>query len=195
MAFCSSCGERVDPTKPYCASCGARIDENYVSRQNHSSITNKNPSGFNKIKLNESSEETAFSKNKVSRWGRFIKVNWRVYFLASLLILLAAIYLIFDPFNNDVAFAHWGELNNQEKSSLVTDFMQENYPDVSTPAADEIIRYCNLLYEETGGKDETISTVLSEFVELDKEKRIAAIAALSGDIIEDESSDEDKDEQ
>ena len=107
-------------------------------------------------------------------------------------VLLAAIYLIFDPFNNDVAFAKWGELNNQEKTSLVTDFMQENYPDVSTPAADEIIRYGNLLYEETGGKDETISTILSEFVELDKEKRIAAIAALSGDIIEDESSHEKK---
>lgn len=195
MAFCSSCGERVDPTKPYCASCGARIEERAVSRQNTSSITNKNSSDFNKIKVNESSQKPTSSKNKVSGWERFMRVNWRVYFLTSLLILLAAIYLIFDPFNNDVAFAKWGELNNQEKTSLVTDFMQENYPDVSTPTADEIIRYCDLLYKETGGKDETISSVLSEFAELDKEKRIAAIAALSGDIIEDGSSNEEKDEQ
>ncbi|MBB6446752.1 zinc ribbon domain-containing protein [Bacillus benzoevorans] len=171
MAFCSNCGEQIDSTKPFCASCGARIDQDYASRQNKSSISDRNSSDSNKIK--------------------FKRVNWRVYFLSGLVLLLAAIYLIFDPFNKDVAFAKWGELTKQEKVTLVTDFMQENYPDISTPTAAEIIRYCNLLYKDAGDKNEAISSILSEFVELDKEKRIAAIAALSGDIIEDESRNDE----
>ena len=175
MAFCSNCGERVDSTKPFCASCGAKIDENHISRRYQASETKKKPSSMKKIK--------------------FKRINWRVYSLIGLILLLAALYFTFDPFNKDVAFAQWGELTEQEKSTLVTNYMVENYPDLTSPAADEIIRYCNLLYDETGGKNQTISSVLSEYVELDKEQRIAIIAKLSGDLIEDNSSNKENSDE
>lgn len=160
MAFCPSCGERVDPTKPYCASCGAKLDESDVSRR--SPVTSEPDKRF------------------------FRKINWRVYALAALILVLAVLWLTYEPFNSnkDVPFAQWGQLTEQEKATLVTTYMEENHSGLTSPEANEIIRYCDLLYKKSGGKDGTMSSVLNEFVVLDKEKRIAIIAELSGDLIE-----------
>ena len=120
------------------------------------------------------------------------RLNWRVYVLIGLFILLAITYFMFDPFNKDIAFAKWGDLSDKEKVALVTEFKEGQYPDIESPTVDDIVKYCNLLYKDSSSEDDTIDSVVSEFIEWDKEERIRAVAELSGDIIDGKSSNEKK---
>lgn len=177
MAFCSNCGKKVDDTKQFCPACGNKL-EGKILRDANRTIEQKEPQNPNPSAIPSSNEASRAEKFK------FKKSRWGVYSIIGVLILLVASYFIFDPFQKEQVFAEWGNLSHQGKVNLVTDFKEKEFPDLQSPTVEQMIEYGDLVYNHSSKEEDTISSVLTEFIEYDSQERIAAIAALSGDVIE-----------